>query len=143
MTVKLAALACAVVTGVIIAGACSSPSSVVTPVPPTPLPSPTVTPLPAPSPTPVPLPTFTPTPEPTPSPTPSEPDMMFRYTDSLARGVPSYLVMDVRLGWEIRDGIELSVVGQNLLDSQHPEWIRPDGVTEVESGVYGMVSWKH
>ena len=70
-------------------------------------------------------------------------DMMFRYTDSLARGVPSYLVMDVRLGWEIRDGIELSVVGQNLLDSQHPEWIRPDGVTEVESGVYGMVSWKH
>ncbi|HLA85738.1 MAG TPA: TonB-dependent receptor [Thermoguttaceae bacterium] len=70
-------------------------------------------------------------------------DMILRYVDRLATGVPRYLVMDVRLGWEPRKNLELAVVGQNLLDDHHPEFNDFFGVTEVPAGVYGMVSWRY
>jgi iron complex outermembrane receptor protein len=79
-------------------------------------------------------------------------DLIGRYVDHLsgfAAGtadvpVPSYIEMDVRLGWKPRQHLELAVVGQNLLDSQHLEFGtnqtvgRP--VVEVQRGVYGMVT---
>ncbi|MBN1591274.1 MAG: TonB-dependent receptor [Pirellulales bacterium] len=70
-------------------------------------------------------------------------DMIWRYVDNLPVGVPHYLVMDVRLAWEPRDGLEFSVVGQNLLDNHHLEFIDFSGATEVPSGAYGMVTWKY
>jgi len=73
-------------------------------------------------------------------------DMIWRYVDCLEGGVPRYFVMDVRLAWESGNGLEIAVVGQNLLDNHHPEFLdaptRP-GVTEVQSGVYGMVTWRY
>ena len=83
-------------------------------------------------------------------------DLIGRYVDSLAGftfggtvlpGVPSYSVMDVRLAWDARPGIELAVVGRNLLDSAHPE-APPDFFlgnvnTEVQAEVYGTVTWRH
>jgi iron complex outermembrane recepter protein len=35
--------------------------------------------------------------------------------------VPSYIRVDARLGWRPMDRLEVSVVGQNLFDNQHPE----------------------
>ena len=36
--------------------------------------------------------------------------------------VPDYLVMDLRLAWAPRPGLEFSLVGRNLLDHRHPEF---------------------
>ncbi len=55
-----------------------------------------------------------------------------------------YLAFDARLAWMAAPGIELSLVGQNLFDSHHPEF-NPDFIistpTEVERSVHGKVSW--
>jgi iron complex outermembrane receptor protein len=74
-------------------------------------------------------------------------DLWLRYVDSLpAQGIPSYLTFDARLGWRPFEGLELSVVGQNLWDPQHPEMkpevFVPMPALEVERGVYGKVTWK-
>jgi iron complex outermembrane receptor protein len=58
--------------------------------------------------------------------------------------IDSYVEADLRLGWEARPGLELSIIGQNLLDNHHPEFL-PDFIntrpTEVERSIYGRVSW--
>jgi len=73
-------------------------------------------------------------------------DLMFRYVDSISgfdvNNVPSYFVMDTRLAWEPRPGLEFSVVGRNLLDGDHVEY-QGDTSTKVQQEVYGMVSWRY
>jgi iron complex outermembrane receptor protein len=58
--------------------------------------------------------------------------------------VDSYIEADLRLGWEARPGLELSIIGQNLLNSHHAEFL-PDFIdtqpTEVERSIYGRVNW--
>jgi iron complex outermembrane receptor protein len=58
--------------------------------------------------------------------------------------IDSYVEADLRLGWEARPGLELSIIGQNLLDSRHPEYL-PDFIntqpTEVERSIFGRVTW--
>ena len=45
-----------------------------------------------------------------------------------------------RLAWKLRKNLELAVVGQNLLDSHHPE--NGGGIpVEVERGIYGTATW--
>ncbi len=73
-------------------------------------------------------------------------DMILRYVDRLvADDVPSYLTMDLRLAYRPRKNLELSVVGQNLLQEQHQEY--NGGITtyatDVPRGVYGMITWRH
>jgi iron complex outermembrane recepter protein len=72
-------------------------------------------------------------------------DIMFRYVDSLAIGVEKYFVGDVRLAWRPTRRLEVAVVGQNLFDRRHYEFTDSMGAraTEVEQGVYGMVSWRY
>jgi iron complex outermembrane receptor protein len=66
-------------------------------------------------------------------------DTTFRYVDmSASLNVPSYLVMDLRLAWRPVEQLELSVVGQNLLDDGHAE---ARGST-VEHSVYGKLTWE-
>jgi iron complex outermembrane receptor protein len=68
-------------------------------------------------------------------------DVMFRYVDSLPAGdVPHYFVMDIRYAWQPCDGLELSVVGQNLFEANHTEFVPSVGSTAVQSGVYAMIS---
>ena len=74
-------------------------------------------------------------------------DAALRYTGDIeVNGVDidSYVEADLRIGWEVRPGLELSLIGQNLLDSQHPEFL-PDFIstqaTEVERSIYGRVAW--
>ena len=72
-------------------------------------------------------------------------DVMFRYVDSLPIGVENYFASDVRLAWRPRKNLEFSVVGQNLLAGRHYEFTFSQLAypTEVEPGVYGMVSWRY
>jgi iron complex outermembrane receptor protein len=71
-------------------------------------------------------------------------DLVLRYVDRLSvQGIDSYLNLDARLGWRPRRNLEVAVVGQNLLDTHHPEFRGESGsITEVERGVYGKVTWQ-
>lgn len=64
----------------------------------------------------------------------------------LVPSVPSYLRLDLRLGWRPTEAFDLSVVGQNLLDNQHPEWGSIFGVPvrplEVQRSVYAQATWR-
>lgn len=70
-------------------------------------------------------------------------DGTIRYVDTLpALSISSYVELDLRLGWRYKNW-DVAVVGQNLLDNQHPEF-RPSfintPVTQVERGVYAKVT---
>ena len=74
-------------------------------------------------------------------------DWRLRYVDSI-QSVPSYLTMDVRLGWEPRENLEMSIVGQNLLDNQHLEFARNSvgfyiDETEVRRSVFAKMTWQY
>jgi hypothetical protein len=42
--------------------------------------------------------------------------------DGGSGATPSYLRLDTRLGWRIGEGLELSIVGQNLQSPAHAEY---------------------
>ncbi len=58
--------------------------------------------------------------------------------------IDSYVATDVRLAWRPDRQLELALVGQNLFDSQHLEYIQESFTlpTEVERGVYIKLSWQ-
>lgn len=65
-------------------------------------------------------------------------DAWLRYVDRLpgftaAQSIPDYTALDLRLGWQASPRTLLSLVGQNLLDPQHPEFTRN---IEIERAVY-------
>ena len=81
-------------------------------------------------------------------------DLWLRYVDQLPGGetllpvantVPPYLTLDVRLAWRPIHGVELSLVGQNLLQSHHLEFVQ-EGFgaphTEVPRSYYLQMSWQ-
>ncbi len=75
-------------------------------------------------------------------------DLMGRYVDSLpAQSVPKYFSLDLRLGWQPTESLELSVVAQNLLDGKHLEFGNVEGKptppVEIPRGVFGYVTWRH
>ncbi len=66
-------------------------------------------------------------------------DLWFRYVSRLPeRNIDSYSVIDARLAWRMRRDLELSLVGQNLLESGHSEF----SSLEIERSVYGKIDWK-
>ncbi len=69
-------------------------------------------------------------------------DAWLRYVDALPQPrVPAYTELDLRLGWRATGGLELSLIGQNLLHSQHPEfWTVVQ--KEVERSLLGRVTWR-
>jgi iron complex outermembrane recepter protein len=72
-------------------------------------------------------------------------DSVLRYVDNLnQRGplVPSYVSLDLRLGWQPTPNWEFAVVGQNLLDKRHAEFGAPATRQEIPRSVYGKVTWK-
>jgi iron complex outermembrane receptor protein len=68
-----------------------------------------------------------------------------RYTGALV--APGYIEMDLCLAWRPRKNLELAVVGQNLLDSHHYEFIPMENtfapLTETPRSVYGAVTWRY
>lgn len=58
--------------------------------------------------------------------------------------IDDYMTMDLRLGWDIRPGITLSLVGQNLLDDNHLEFVQESfsKPVEVPRSAYAMLSYR-
>jgi iron complex outermembrane recepter protein len=71
-------------------------------------------------------------------------DIWMRYVDqivNMARGfetVPDYVTVDMRIGWSATDSLQLSLVGQDLLEDDHLEF----GFRHVERAVYGKAVWR-
>jgi iron complex outermembrane receptor protein len=62
----------------------------------------------------------------------------------IAGTVPSYFEADVRLGWQLHNGVELSVTGQNLLHNHHPEYGFPsDTREEIARSVVAKAVWRY
>ncbi len=65
-------------------------------------------------------------------------DAALRFVGSLPeRNIDSYTVMDARLAWRPFPKLELSLVGQNLLEEGHAEF----STLEVQRSVYGKIDW--
>lgn len=73
-------------------------------------------------------------------------DVGLRYVDSLfALDVPHYLEGDVRVGWRPLKRLDLSLIGRNLFDSQHPEFRQSQGETletETQRSFMLKATWK-
>lgn len=78
-------------------------------------------------------------------------DVWLRHTGKVrgtGRGddlVSAYTTLDMRLAWKPRRDLQISLVGQNLLDASHPEVVMLNIVStpvEIERGVYVKVDWK-
>jgi len=71
-------------------------------------------------------------------------DTAINYVDELPDlGIEDYVRLDLRLGWHASQQVELSVVGQNLLESNHQEFDAAAGGIQpalVPRSVYGKVT---
>jgi iron complex outermembrane receptor protein len=75
----------------------------------------------------------------------------FRFVDRVAtisNGVigatPSYGELDVRVGWHPTERLELALVGQNLLQDQHPEFGVPSvDRAEIERSFYAKLTFRY
>ncbi len=67
---------------------------------------------------------------------------VIRYVAALpSPHVPSYIELNLRLGYKPTEHLELSVVGQNLLDHSHPEFVPTSpSAREIERSVYGNLA---
>jgi iron complex outermembrane receptor protein len=73
-------------------------------------------------------------------------DLWLRYADELkSLDTNGYLTLDLRLGWQPCPGLELALVGQNLLQNSHqeydPEFQTP--ASEVPRGIYTQAVWRY
>lgn len=74
-------------------------------------------------------------------------DLWLRYVDKVSvyfTDVDDYLTLDVRLAWRPAAGLELALVGQNLLENEHAEFQVEFGraATNVPRGFYGQIKWE-
>lgn len=71
-------------------------------------------------------------------------DQTYRYSDALpAQGVGAYSTVDLRLGWHTGEGLEFSLVGQNLLQPSHAEFAGDPGpLVGIKRSVYAKITWK-
>jgi iron complex outermembrane recepter protein len=75
-------------------------------------------------------------------------DAFLRYVDQSSEGlIPAYWSLDLRLGWRPKKNLELSVVGQNLLDFSHLEMSRDaqyfEPIVEIERAVFAKMTWTY
>jgi iron complex outermembrane receptor protein len=78
-------------------------------------------------------------------------DPTYRYAAALPQQFPSGLPadfvkprsnMDVRISWHPASDLELSVIGQNLFESHHPEFTGdPGGFVEIRRSYYAKLTW--
>jgi iron complex outermembrane receptor protein len=72
-------------------------------------------------------------------------DLIGRYVDALMwMNVPSYFEVDARIGCQVTKNMDVSIVGQNLCNTHHLEFVYADFpvATEVRRSWYGMLTWK-
>ncbi|MCW8962750.1 MAG: TonB-dependent receptor [Gammaproteobacteria bacterium] len=76
-------------------------------------------------------------------------DFWLKYVDDTSNvitgNIDSYTELDTRLAWQVNKAVEVSLVGQNLLDSKHTEF-SADGnnlhTTDVEQNIYLQLRWQ-
>lgn len=69
-------------------------------------------------------------------------DTVLRYVGSLPHpATPSYVALDLRLGWSPRKNLEFAIIGRNLLDPNHPEFGNTGTTAEVPRSVFGSIRW--
>ena len=54
-------------------------------------------------------------------------------------GVPGYVELNTRLGWEITKRLQVSLSGFNLLHARHLEFLEDGTTTEVPRSIYAQV----
>ncbi len=73
-------------------------------------------------------------------------DFWIRYTDQIRSiDIPNVVNIDTRLSWKPVKDLEVSLVGQNILEESHQEFITSQSnapATRVERGVYGQIRWQ-
>ncbi|HZZ56326.1 MAG TPA: TonB-dependent receptor [Opitutaceae bacterium] len=58
--------------------------------------------------------------------------------------IPAYQEADARISWQVTPGLELSVVGQNLLHRYHLEYGYSDPTTEeIQRNVFAKAEWRY
>ena len=57
--------------------------------------------------------------------------------------VPKYVTLDTRLGWTIWKGLEISLIGYNLLDHDHPESGAAATRSELARAFYARIVWSY
>jgi len=73
-------------------------------------------------------------------------DTTLYYVDSLPGfDVDTYWRLDTRASWRIFNGLEASLVGQNLLQAQHLEFSGPTaiGAAEIPRSILGNITWRY
>jgi iron complex outermembrane receptor protein len=58
------------------------------------------------------------------------------------QSVPGYAELDLRVGWQPSETLEISITGQNLLHDYHAEFNPPGSRREIPRGVYGKATWR-
>jgi iron complex outermembrane receptor protein len=71
-------------------------------------------------------------------------DLSVRHAGELSspEEVPEYTAVDARFGWRVRKDIELSVMGQNLLGTEHAEYGARQFRSEIPQAVFFKVVWQ-
>ena len=73
-------------------------------------------------------------------------DLWLRHVASIARGdIPAYTELDARYGWQARNNLDLSLVGQNLLHSRHREYFEDlvhSPQLQVQRSIYVQARWR-
>jgi iron complex outermembrane receptor protein len=74
-----------------------------------------------------------------------EVDQTYRHVSALpARATPAYTTLDARVGYRLSSSLDISVVGQNLLQNHHAEFGHDPGpIVYIKRGVYAAVTWRH
>jgi iron complex outermembrane receptor protein len=68
---------------------------------------------------------------------------LYQTSSRVTDRIPSYTRFDARLGWRVRENVELSVALQNLLDKQHPEFSGVGVLTSQPTrAAYGKLTWR-
>jgi iron complex outermembrane receptor protein len=71
-------------------------------------------------------------------------DLMMRHAGALsAPAVPAYTAVDLRYGIKLRRDLELSLLGQNLLDPKHAEFGAAPARNLYERALYLKLVWRH
>jgi iron complex outermembrane receptor protein len=73
-------------------------------------------------------------------------DNSLYYVDNLSsRHIESYIRFDTRVAWRPIDYMEVSLIGQNLFDDEHPEFTGAlfSSSEEVGRSLFGKVTWRY
>jgi iron complex outermembrane receptor protein len=70
-------------------------------------------------------------------------DLQARYVSDLpAESVRAYVTGDATFTWRANENLHLTVVGQNLLQPHHAEFLSdPRGLVGIQRGIYGKITW--